>query len=749
MTAFFLKRSNFRQEEQKMKKTIIFAAVAAMFSLASCQKAELVSNETTSSPVFTASINQGSKTAVDVSSGKVSWEVGDKVSITDAASNVAVYEVSSVAASGVATLTKTSGNDLGDGPYTATYGSKPSISQTYSATAGQLYMESGKSETTNLTFAVKCGLLKLNLVKSGESVKSIAVTGKTTGSNMEQTFTLTCSEPQSIESAKDFYIALPAGTYNKIVIVNTDAATCTLNSAAGTAIAVNNIKSVTLDAGKVAFKPIDIPSGAIHVLQEGQTAKDATEIAFADLLSYLAAVNNQAAYDYLNGKTFYFDAATYKMVKPSPEFCNMSSPCVVRFIGKGTTLEASGDSSSSQRQHFSIKCNCDFTFENFNFTNASASGNKNGASFWVGCDKERPMTAKLTVKNCTFSNCSASNGPCLFAKNNSDITAEGCTFLNCNGEGGAIGGDTSRKTINVTVKDCTFRGCTTGSYGGAIEARKYTTCTITGCKFYNCSASKHGSAIAIGTNGGALSESAVIDNCYFEGCNGSEVIFVNDALKKSLVSNCEFRDCAGGSAGVIGSAVELWASHLKFIGNTIPDGTIIGANKPLYVDNVVVYGNTATAATGTLFDTPDVLFIGNTTAIQNMAGGMASSGTFTILYNNILFNTAENGIVVPSAAAEQYMGGYNIFGPVTTGLALDPSDKTIASLSALKNGAWDASKGHYIWDGPDAASAKMGAAAYTGFIEGTAGTEFDLWLKSLDANTARGADNWWPGAYQK
>ena len=81
-----------------MKKIMIFAAMAAMFSLVSCQKDEVVANnESKVSPVFTASINAGTtKTTVDVSTGKVTWESTDKITITDASAASAIYKVKSI-----------------------------------------------------------------------------------------------------------------------------------------------------------------------------------------------------------------------------------------------------------------------------------------------------------------------------------------------------------------------------------------------------------------------------------------------------------------------------------------------------------------------------------------------------------------------------------------------------------------------------------------------------------------------------
>ena len=236
-----------------MKKTMILAAFAALVSLASCQKEDVIDNKGTdknASPVFTASIAGATKTTIDLTNGKVAWEESDEITITDALSKSAVYKIESIdATTGKATFAIKSGETaLGDGPYTATYGTVPATAQTYSATAGKLYMTAA-TEDNSFTFDVQCGLMKLNLTSPDESVKSIAV------SNSTATYTLTCDPAQSIATAKDFFIALPAGSYTKIEITNAEDVTCTLNSTNGVEVATNHIKPVTFGADKLNFSP--------------------------------------------------------------------------------------------------------------------------------------------------------------------------------------------------------------------------------------------------------------------------------------------------------------------------------------------------------------------------------------------------------------------------------------------------------------------------------------------------------------
>ena len=238
-----------------MKKTMILSAFAALLSLSSCQK-EITSvngNEedvvsTVASPVFTATINPETKTTVNVTDGKIAWEATDVITVTDAAKNSATYSIEGIdATTGKATFVIKDGT-LGDGPYTATYGTEPATAQTYSATAGKLYMTAPATSNNSFTFSVQCGLMKLNLTKTGEIVKSIAVTGST-----HVTYTLTCNDAQDITSAKDFFIALPAGNYTKIEITNVWDEKCALYSTNGVAVAANHIKPVTFGDSKIVF----------------------------------------------------------------------------------------------------------------------------------------------------------------------------------------------------------------------------------------------------------------------------------------------------------------------------------------------------------------------------------------------------------------------------------------------------------------------------------------------------------------
>ena len=242
-----------------MKKSIILAAaVAALLMFASsCQKEEFVNEPAATGDdlVFTATIdNSATKTTIDAAStGKVSWVAGDSITI---GTNKIVYVATPDASdASKATFAKKYESDAdpmqnGEGKYEATYGSEPLTAQTYSADVTDLPM-TATSETTSLTFSVTCGLLKLHLTKTGESIKRIAVTGTPTGGT-ETTYTLACpenegtEEPVSIDNeGADFFIALPAGTYTKFRITDLEGKVCTINGSTGVTITANEIQPLS------------------------------------------------------------------------------------------------------------------------------------------------------------------------------------------------------------------------------------------------------------------------------------------------------------------------------------------------------------------------------------------------------------------------------------------------------------------------------------------------------------------------
>lgn len=246
-----------------MKRTLYFAVIAASFSMASCQKEILTDNSMEGVSVFSAVIDDAvTRTTIntdgtdETNRGKVSWEVGDEITISDG-TKTAVYSIteeSAILTDGLASFTYKSGDkpSAGAESYTATYGTAITQAQTYSATAGQLPMEgtSDSEDKTKLNFTVSCGLLKLNLTAdssvANKNISLIEVTGTPTGGT-ETVYSLSCgTDGVSIESANDFYLALPAGSYTNMAFYNKGGLVCQKSAKTAMSISDNNIKPITL-----------------------------------------------------------------------------------------------------------------------------------------------------------------------------------------------------------------------------------------------------------------------------------------------------------------------------------------------------------------------------------------------------------------------------------------------------------------------------------------------------------------------
>lgn len=203
-------------------KKILFVAFVALVTLVSCHKDSLDKPAL----VFTASITQpqyDTKTTID-DIAKIKWEKEDVILIADNSGNKDYYQVKEGAGTSSATFEFLSNSDLGnkptlgEGPYTGTFGEKPSlfsVSMYSPSNSVPLYMEAPKSDNTDLTFSVSCGVLNINLTDANHKISVIEVFRK---DNPENGYVLFCDPSVEISDGRDFYIALPEGNYNKIII---------------------------------------------------------------------------------------------------------------------------------------------------------------------------------------------------------------------------------------------------------------------------------------------------------------------------------------------------------------------------------------------------------------------------------------------------------------------------------------------------------------------------------------------------
>lgn len=224
------------------------AAVAVFSVLTGCNKQNPEENPDSKVTVFSASIlNTRTNVTIDGDKGKVAWVLGDTIVVTDASKASAKYTADQSGAS--STFSLAAGETaVGSGPYTASYnGATPDTVQTYSSTAVPYITMTASSDDKAFEFSVTSGLLKISLSGTGlGNIKKIMVKGD--GTSLYQ---LDCGGTGiDVSSAKDFWIALPAGTYRKFYFTNASGLTNIQTAGSGKEVEItaNHIRPLTVNS---------------------------------------------------------------------------------------------------------------------------------------------------------------------------------------------------------------------------------------------------------------------------------------------------------------------------------------------------------------------------------------------------------------------------------------------------------------------------------------------------------------------
>ncbi len=244
-----------------MKKSILIsAAIVSLAMLASCQKEQFTENAAPATGVteFFATIEQTTKTAIDAD-GKVSWKVGDEITVTDAASNTAVYVAGSDGASTTFTL-KTGEIAVGDGPYSATYGDIDN--QIYDAAGANCPLTAPETGTPTFSFSSPYAVVKITAKSEGGEV--IDSVGVSYGGN---DYTLDCGDGVTLTSdGNDFYVAVePATDAALSVTFHTAGKTATKERKTAVSLAAKDLLPVTFTFVASDWKSpeADLPDGAL------------------------------------------------------------------------------------------------------------------------------------------------------------------------------------------------------------------------------------------------------------------------------------------------------------------------------------------------------------------------------------------------------------------------------------------------------------------------------------------------------
>ncbi|MBR1426274.1 MAG: metallophosphoesterase [Paludibacteraceae bacterium] len=163
----------------------------------------------------------------------------------------------------------------------------------------------------------------------------------------------------------------------------------------------------------------------------------------------------------------------------------------------------------------------------------------------------------------------------------SPIVIDGLVFQNANHS--EWGGAAMFMRGNMTVSNCVFRNCVSGSKAGGIyidPGENAVTPVVRGCLFENCSCTTAEQAGAIFSEGVAL-----IENCIIRGCQGGVMIRNNAG---GVVQNCLIHNNHSDYNGCIYGAG-------SFFNNTICNNTgtrFAGSRTTGRVTNTVFWGNT-------------------------------------------------------------------------------------------------------------------------------------------------------------
>lgn len=255
-----------------MMKKKYFLTLALLALVTACDK------ENDIPKTFTAGMEQCTNTndKMHLDGNHLKWDGGEKVMVFTHESLAATFNVTPQQDATKATLTYESGSIYPDGPYIAvspasiasSTGSSvklPTIQVSPDGSLREMPMVA-TSENTSFQFHNLCGVMKVHLQQSGVSINSIRVTanrplagsfdidGTTTEpiltATSENNLTMTILRTnvnQDITNGKDFYICIPAGSYDNmnLEIINGNGGSC-IKRASNVTIVRNTIHPISV-----------------------------------------------------------------------------------------------------------------------------------------------------------------------------------------------------------------------------------------------------------------------------------------------------------------------------------------------------------------------------------------------------------------------------------------------------------------------------------------------------------------------
>lgn len=255
-----------------MKKIqVIILTLATLVSMASCEK----DNHKTVRTFRATAERSKDDGKISLSGGSLLWSAGDSIRIYDGGGNCANYLLLSGAGEVEGVFDYSSGDEIAESPYKAVYPARffsgssqitlPNVQRTADGSLREPPMYA-VSDNEELGFYNVCGVVRFRLTaRSSVNLRSIALTtdvatnGTATlsGSGTSTTIgtpdgttttILLCETAQSIASAHDFYMYLPAGSYTglSIRLMADDKSSCTKSTSGTINVQRGKICTITL-----------------------------------------------------------------------------------------------------------------------------------------------------------------------------------------------------------------------------------------------------------------------------------------------------------------------------------------------------------------------------------------------------------------------------------------------------------------------------------------------------------------------
>lgn len=265
--------------------TAAIAAILALATLASCQKEQNPDAPGTEGVTsFTATILQ-TKTTI-ATDGKIAWRAGDEIAVTDASEATSVFVAESAGASTTFNI-KDGETPLGDGPYTATYGSIDS--QLYDASGANCPLVAEATTGTSFTFSSPYAVMRIT-AKSDNAEVITKVEVENDGTLLA---TLTCSGQVLTPEGTVFYVALKADTYNALKITFYTADFCASklrNSESALILAAGDLLPLTLSFSSSDWLPSCVAAGTMIIMANGER-KPVEQLVEGDVIRTFDHVN--------------------------------------------------------------------------------------------------------------------------------------------------------------------------------------------------------------------------------------------------------------------------------------------------------------------------------------------------------------------------------------------------------------------------------------------------------------------------